>query len=196
MDLLTAYGHSWIQGDGASHTSHRLVDVAARQLGCVPNNLGVGGTLSTQIADLVDRESPPASLLYLVMTGLNDARLHGASLEAMKSYAAALQTIFHALTTANPAALTIALEQPHLADYSRHAPHNRGSDALIDAYNRRLRAVSTGRPRVLVAAAAGWDPPMMLSVDTVHPNDAGHAELARAVVRVADEKGPLETQDC
>ena len=186
--ILTAYGHSWVHGDGASDPARRFVDLAARRLGCVPNNFGIGGTSSTQTADLVVREPPPASLLYLVMTGLNDARLHGTS-KALDSYAAALQTIFRALTTADPSALLIAVEQPHLVDYSLHAPHDRGSDALIDAYNQRLRSVVSRRPRVVLATASDWDPRMMLAADTVHPNDAGHLELARAVVRAAGKMG-------
>jgi hypothetical protein len=59
MDGLIAYGHSWIQGDGASGPARRLVDVAAREFGCEPINLGVGGSASTDTADLVGREPPP-----------------------------------------------------------------------------------------------------------------------------------------
>lgn len=182
MPGLTAYGHSWIQGDGASRPACRLVDVAAGRLGCAPTNLGTGGSSTTDVADLVRRRPPPPAELYLMMTGLNDARLHGTSPGALQAYSDALRAILAALHRANPAALTIAIEQPYLADYAGYPPHNRGSHAGIDAYNHALRAVVAGRPGSVPAVTTGWDPSTMLAPDTVHPNDAGHAELAAAVV--------------
>lgn len=124
------------------------------------------------------------------MTGLNDARLEGDSPSALESYAAALQVIFGALRRANPAAITITLEQPHLADYSLHAPHDRGSDEILDAYNERLSAVVRHYPQVVLANVGGWDPATMLTDDTVHPNDAGHAQVAGAVVTATDVVRP------
>lgn len=180
---LTAYGHSWVAGDGASRPSRRFVDLAAWRLGYVPTNLGAGGSSSPDTAALVSREPAPASAMYVVMTGLNDARLHGASPDALEAYAEALQTIFSALSRASPAALTIAAEQPHLLDYSLHAPHDRGTNEILDAYNQQLSVVAGRHPRVVVATVSGWDPTAMLSADTVHPNDAGHAAVAGAVER-------------
>jgi len=191
MHSLTAYGHSWVQGADASRPTRRLVDVVARRLGCAPTNFGVGGTLSTDTADLLSRAPPPVSRLYLVATGLNDARLYGASSTALDSYAAALRAIFGAFSHAHPAALTVAVEQPHLADYSLHPPHDRGSNEIIDAYNRRLRAVVSHLPGVVLASVAGWDTGTMLAADAVHPSDEGHAQVAGAVLRaVADTAGP------
>ncbi|MDQ3028662.1 MAG: hypothetical protein M3R09_01235, partial [Actinomycetota bacterium] len=91
MDGLIAYGHSWVQGDGASRPARRFVDVVSRRLGCTATNFGVGGTLSTDTTELLSREPPPASRLFLVMTGLNDARLHGTSSAALESFSTALQ---------------------------------------------------------------------------------------------------------
>lgn len=191
MRSLTAYGHSWVQGDGASRPTRRLVDLAAFGLGCTPLNLGVGGTLSSDTAELLSREPPPVSRLYLLMTGLNDGRLYGPSADALESFAAALKAIFLAFERAQPAALTVAVEQPHLAEYSLHAPHDRGSDGIIAAYNQRLRATADAHPRVVVATVTGWNARMMLAADTVHPNDAGHAQVASAVVdAAADAAGP------
>jgi len=189
MDGLIAYGHSWVQGDGASRPARRFVDVVSRRLGCTATNLGVGGTLSTDTAELLSRQPPPASRLYLVMTGLNDARLHGTSSAALECFSAALQEIFDALDRAHPAALTIAVEQPHLTDYSQHAPHDRGDDEILNAYNQRQRALASRHPRVLLASVTGWDPETMLA-DEVHPNDAGHAQVARAVLQAAETSGP------
>lgn len=181
MHSLTAYGHSWVQGDGASRRALRLVDSVARRLDCAATNFGVGGTLSTDTAALLSREPPPPSRLYLVMTGLNDARLHGASSQAQASFSVALHAIFRAFDRVNPAALTVAVEQPYLADYLLHAPYDRGCDEILDGYNQHLRAVANSLPRVVLAKVTGWEPRTMLAADTVHPNDAGHAQVTRAV---------------
>jgi len=183
MHCLIAYGHSWVHGTGASRPACRFVDVASRRLACEPTNLGVGGTLSTDTADLVTRKPPPLSRLYVLMTGLNDARLYGASPVALGSFTAALEAILGAFARTQPEALTVCVEQPHLADYSRHAPHDVGSDAVLDAYNQRLREVVSARAGVVLASATGWRPGTMLAEDTVHPNDAGHSHMAGAVVR-------------
>lgn len=183
MNGLTVYGHSWVAGDRATHASRRFADEVARRLELPLSNRGVGGTSSTDIVELLHRDPPPPSRLYLLMTGLNDARLHGAGRDAVDSYAAALEAIFQAFDDARPTGLTVAVEQPHLIDYSRFAPHNRGSGVAIDAYNLRLRAVARKFPNVLLATVAGWIPATMVSSDTVHPNDAGHAELAHSVIQ-------------
>jgi hypothetical protein len=41
----------------------------------------------------------------------------------------------------------------------------------------------------VLATASDWDPRTMLAADTVHTNDAGHLELANAVVRAAGKMG-------
>jgi lysophospholipase L1-like esterase len=144
--------------------------------------MGVGGSLSTDTADLLTRQPPPVSPVYVVMTGLSDARLRGASLASLEEFSTALESVFRSFHAANQAALVVAVEQPHLTDYSLHAPHDRGSNEIVDAYNRRLRTVA-GRHGVVSVGVAGWHPETMLSADTVHPNDAGHAQVAAAVVR-------------
>jgi lysophospholipase L1-like esterase len=178
---LTAYGHSWVEGDGASTPAHRMVDVAARLLGMVPCNRGVGGSSSLQTAALVLRQPPPSSPVYLLVAGLNDARLNGLDAVALDQYAAAVRSVLRSFRAARPDAVTIVLEQPHLLDYSRHTPHNRGSDEVIDIYNARLRDIATAERRVVLAQVSGWDPATMLDEDTVHPNDLGHAVLGEAV---------------
>ncbi len=76
----------------------------------------------------------------------------------------------------------LALEQPYVSDYAGYEPFHRGSDAVIDAYNATVRQVAS-RHSAVVVAITGWDVETMVAVDGVHPNDAGHRHLARAVVR-------------
>jgi len=158
-----------------------MVNVAAKLLGLLPANRGVGGSSSTQTAALVARHPPPPSQAYLLVVGLNDARLHGPDPAGLERYLAAVRSILRTLRAAQPEAPTVVLEQPHLLDYSLHAPHNRGSDDVVDTYNAALREVATSQPRTVVTVASAWHPATMLADDTVHPNDAGHAALGEAV---------------
>ena len=182
MGRLTAYGHSWVQGDGASTSATRMVDVAARALGLDADNRGVGGTLSTDTAVMVAAQPPPVAAVYLLMTGLNDARLHGPSGNARRRYGSAVDAVLASLCAANPEAVVLVVEQPRLVEYGWHAPYDRGSDRHLDAYNRVLRSTAARHRRAVVATVAHWRPRTMLADDTVHPNDCGHAAVAHAVV--------------
>ncbi|MET4589702.1 SGNH/GDSL hydrolase family protein [Arthrobacter sp. 754] len=182
---MVAYGHSWVDGDGASAATSCLAALVAAGLDLELDNRGVGGSSSTGTAALVRAYPPPPARLYLLMTGLNDLRLGGDAASAQQGYTDALRTIFAAFREAAPDALVVALAQPPLLDFSLHAPHNLGSNVLVDSYNSELRRVAAGFPHVVVVEPAGWDAGTMLDEDTVHPNDAGHRCLARAAVGAA-----------
>ena len=185
MNGLSAYGHSWVAGEAATSVSRGFVETAARMLGLTADNRGVGGSHGEDTAAVLSAQPVPPSSLFVVMTGLNDARRDGGSAAALARYASALQTIFDLLGRADPDSLIIAVAQPSLLDYSLHPPHDRGSNEILDAYNDELRDVAKRHFRVVIAEVDEWDPTTMLDADTVHPNDAGHAELARAVVEIA-----------
>ncbi|TDE01989.1 GDSL-type esterase/lipase family protein [Jiangella asiatica] len=180
MRVLTAYGHSWVGGAGASSVATRLVNLTARALGLDADNRGVSGTASTETAELVRRQPPPPAAAFLIMTGLNDARLNGLSPDGIDRYRAALSEIVTAVTTAAPGAYVVLVEQPRLLDYSGYPPHDRGSDDAVDRYNDVLREVAARFDRAIAARVDGWDPYTMLDDDAVHPNDAGHDAVARA----------------
>jgi lysophospholipase L1-like esterase len=189
VDRLTAYGHSWVDGDGASDPRRTLAVLVADALGLTLDNRAVGGSRSTATADLVATRPPSPSRVVLLMTGLNDVRLLGDA--GPPEVATAVRTILTAVHQAVPQALVVVVEQPHLADYSRHAPHDRGSDALVDALNATLRDVAAEHPGVLLVPVPAWDAATMLAADTVHPNDAGHAYLASAVVEAVRAAAPV-----
>ncbi|MET1085544.1 MAG: SGNH/GDSL hydrolase family protein [Arthrobacter sp.] len=182
---MVSYGHSWVDGDGASTRASCLAALVASQLGLELDNRGVGGSSSTGTAALTLADPPPPAVLYLVMTGLNDLRLGGDAPLCLEQYGYALRTILGAIRQSSPEALVVALAQPYLLDFSLYAPHNLGSNALVDTYNRTLVEVAAEYPRVVLAEAADWDAGSMLDADTVHPNGAGHRCLARAAIRTA-----------
>lgn len=180
---LSAYGHSWVAGTGASRPTRRLVDLVAGAIAATPRNLGVSGSLSADTAQAASRSAQPAADVYLVMTGLNDARMYGGSESGLARYAAALITTYDGLARTASHAPVLAVEQPHLFDYSLHAPFHQGSNVVIDAYNETLRSVAARYDNVVLVRVGGWEPQAMLDDDTVHPNDAGHAQIAKALVQ-------------
>jgi lysophospholipase L1-like esterase len=189
MHGLSAYGHSWIEGDGATHPTRTMVSQAATLTGTVPHNCGAGGSLSTDTARLVTEIPPDQARIYLVMTGLNDVRLYGSAPDAGRRYGNALDSIFGAFRAAGHEAAIVAVEQPHLRDFSRFAPHNAGSNTLVDRSNAVLRQVAADW-NVQIASVTDWDPDTMLAEDTVHPNDRGHAALAEAVAGAVGSLAP------
>lgn len=179
---MVSYGHSWVDGDGASTRASCLAALVAAQLGLELDNRGVGGSSSTGTAALTLAAPPPPAVLYLVMTGLNDLRLGGDAPSSLDQYGNALRTILGTIRQSSPDALVAALAQPYLLDFSLYPPHNLGSNALVDTYNAALRKVCAEHRNVVVVEPADWDAASMLDPDTVHPNDAGHRCLARAAV--------------
>jgi len=178
---LVAYGHSWVAGDGATRPERRLVDVAAGQLHLEPVNLGVGGSASAQTAELVRRTAVPCAAAYVLMTGLNDARLHGVDPAALRRYTHAVATVVGRCLDAAPDGVVLVVEQPPLADYSGYAPHNKGSTAAVVRYNTGQRRILAGLERVVMVHVDGWDPYTMLDEDMVHPNDRGHGAIGAAI---------------
>lgn len=186
-ETLSAYGHSWAYGTGATRSDPTRRDLgfaalAARDLGLRHDDRAQSGSLSIETASLVTSESPLPASLVVLLTGLNDARLNGTSATGRGAYAAALGVILDAFQQASPDAFVLALEQPYVGNYAGYAPFDRGSDAVIDAYNATLRQVAS-RHAAVVVAITGWNVDTMVAVDGVHPNDAGHRHLAQAVVR-------------
>ena len=136
----------------------------------------------TETARQVASSAPPPASVFVLMTGLNDARLNGGSSLARAAYAEALGVVFRAFREASPEALVLALEQPYIGDYAGYAPFHRASDGVIDAYNATLRRAASRCGFARVAAIEGWQVDTMIATDGVHPSDAGHRHLARAVV--------------
>lgn len=182
---LGAYGHSWVFGTGATRRDRGLAALAARTLGLRLDLRAESGSLSRETARLVAASPPPAARLFVLMTGLNDARRNGDSPTARQAYADALALVYEAFCRASRVALVLALEQPHLVDYSGYAPFHRASDSVVDAYNAVLRQAVSRHPASRVVATEGWAVDTMIAADGVHPNDAGHRHLAQALVRAA-----------
>lgn len=163
------------------------METAARKLGLRVSNHAVGGSSSSNTLALVLRCKREPADVYLLMTGLNDARLSGCDIPALMLYARAVGRILTRFRLAAPNALILVVEQPHLIDYSGYPPHHLGSDKAVEVYNAVLRREIGARPRARYVRTSGWDPLTMLAPDGVHPNDRGHAYLAARVVAAVRE---------
>ena len=183
MPRLALYGHSWVAGVAASRPQRRLSDLAAARLGMTPVNLGVGGSSTIETAALVSRHGIVRAEAYLILAGLNDARLHGTDPAALDAYTSSLEIVVTACEAGAPDAVVLLVEQPPLLDYRGYPPHDKGSLPAVDAYNRRMALVAEGHRRAVLVHVDGWHPTTMLDEDTVHPNDLGHATIAAAAVR-------------
>jgi lysophospholipase L1-like esterase len=180
---LVLYGHSWVAGQAATRPERRFSDVTAAILGMAPVNLGVVGSSTIDTAAQVSRHGTPRAEAYLLLAGLNDARLNGCDRAALDAYSAALETIVTACKADAPNAVVLLLAQPPLLDYSGYPPHNRGSDSALAAHNQRLGLVAERHRQAMTVHVDGWEPTSMLDDDTVHPNDLGHATLAAAAIQ-------------
>lgn len=182
MGLLGAYGHSWVFGAGAGRPEDGFAARAAATLDLSLDNRAQSATVSAQNAAAIVSNPPPPTTLFVLMCGLNDARLHGESVAARRAYAENLESML-GVFAANGSASVLALAQPLLIDYSGYPPFDQGSDSTVDAYNATLADVVSRHDFARVAAVEGWDPQAMIAADGVHPNDRGHIQLAHTVVQ-------------
>jgi lysophospholipase L1-like esterase len=184
---LVGYGHSWVAGEGASRPECGLTELAAALLGMSPVNRGVGGSSALDTAALIRREGAVRADVYLVLMGLNDARLHGRDRQALEAYTSALETVLAACEAAAPAAAVLLIAQPPLLEYGGYPPHDQGSTAAVEEYNHRMEQVAERHPQAVLVHVDLWDATTMLHDDAVHPNDRGHATLAAAAAGVYRE---------
>lgn len=81
----------------------------------------------------------------------------------------------------------LLLKESYLADWSQGAPYSQGSDAACDAYNAIIASIGAKYPNVTVVDPSSvWDKASMIySTDLIHPNDKGHAALAKVMAQAA-----------
>jgi lysophospholipase L1-like esterase len=171
---LYVYGHSFAAGHGIEPWP----EVVARALGLPLVNLGKAGDLLHQTVRLAKPHAsrPNNDDVVLVEAGLNDVRCHGAD----PRWRAACERRVDRIRTRLAAygATVHVLADPPLLDWtSPGTGAGRGSDEAWAEYHAALMA----RPGT-IDLTPGWDRRTMISPDRVHPNEAGVAALAAAVL--------------
>lgn len=129
-----------------------------------------GDTLMLESVDCVDTKAMPATVFaYATPLYLNDSNGVGWNVAPSANSA----------TAASVTGATAWLYGNGAAD--------RFGAAVDDAMNH-LAALGFGVVRAL--PQAGWNPNTMLAADTLHPNDRGHAHIARAFAAILDQIVP------
>jgi lysophospholipase L1-like esterase len=171
---LYAYGHSFVAGHGIEPWPVAV----ARELGLPLVNLGKPGDLLHQTVRLAKphRGRPNAEDVVLVELGDNDVRCHGDDRGWLARFERRMDRLVARLSAHG--ATVFLLADPPLLDWSSPGTGaGRGSDAMWAEYHAAVMA----RPNA-IDLTAGWDRHTMISPDRVHPNEAGVAALAAAVV--------------
>lgn len=166
---MYVYGHSFTVTTPANGSPWPSQVAAAT--GYSLQNRGHGGDTIDQTAD---RVSPAASGdVVLVEASINDVR--GFGLAGLDNFQSTLAAITAALA-ADGATVWVVLD-PQIRNWA-YPGWDQGSPSVLAAYSDAARATW---PNV-IDTTPGWDVATMISGDDVHPNTAGMAHIAAAVV--------------
>jgi lysophospholipase L1-like esterase len=173
-NALYVYGHSFVAGHGIEPWPSAV----AEELGLPLVNLGRSGDLVHQTLRLARPHGgrPHAGDIVLVEVGINDVRRHGDDRAWLARFERTLDQIAARLS-AHGAAVRLLADPPLLDWTSAASDAGRGSDEGWAEYH----AAVMSRPGA-IDLAAGWDRHTMICPDLVHPNEAGVAALAAAVL--------------
>lgn len=167
VQRLVAFGDSITVGDGATEHRYGYAQLVAGS--GLLDNRAVSGTRMIDHEQAIRSATFEPSDTVLWLTGYNDMRI-GTPLE---EYRAGLQS---ALSCIPGAYIGNCLRMPQ-ASYSI-PPNDKGSDARVLEFNRVIAQEVRAAGCHLVDACAAWD--TALCDDRIHPNNEGHAALARA----------------
>lgn len=202
--LAVAFGDSITAGVGASENKKTWVEIVSASKSWRMINAGVSGSVlqnTTQntvatIGAAVDgngRDAYSTRVLthapshVLVLYGLNDLRLNDAAFTSA-NYQNDLSEIIDGIIAGGVLAGNIVIGSPPLmTNYSAAAPYNAGSSSKQLDYAAACSAVATAKGTKYVdiyqwmLSHGGIS---LLSDDDIHPNDAGHAEIAAGFLSV------------
>lgn len=158
-----AFGDSITVGYGAS-PGHSFINLISASVGPV-DNLGVGGSMAAnQVQRISDYSGPATNVIW--MAGFLDARWYTPLAEYESTLRAGLAT------------LQQRGDRVYLGTCLRMS--DPGYDPSVAGVIAVQRQVAAEFPNVVIAeTSALYDPANVIS-DTVHPNDAGHDQIATA----------------
>jgi len=170
---LICFGDSITVGGYSSTPALAYVALVAAAMGYTLDNRAIG---ATRIAEQLTLEILPASVqppnVALFLTGYNDMR-HATPLA---DYRASLAQAVAWLTQDGATLFLGDCLRDTAEGYALFPPFDQGSDVGVDAFNQIIHAQLGVRH---VFASAAFDPANTIA-DHIHPNDAGHAQIARA----------------
>lgn len=169
---LVAFGDSITVGDGAHDHAFGYAQLLASRLGFLLDNCAVSGTRMIDHRAAIEACTFRSSDVVIWLTGYNDMRI-GTSLEEYQTDLRAALALIPGAYVGN------CLRMP--PDSYAIPPNDKGSDARVAEFNRVIAEEASAAGCVPINACGAWD--TRLCDDTIHPNDAGHAQIARAFLR-------------
>jgi len=202
---LVTFGDSITAGYGASAPAARWTNIVAATKNWTLVNSGINGTVMQNTAqdkidviggaavnngrDTVKTRVTDYSPGYdvCILYGLNDMRLNDAAF-TVDLFGGDLGEVIDAIISAGTPAQSIVVGSPPLIlTYAGDAPWNGGSEAKHIAYVAKTAAVAAAKGTKYIDVYqwmidnGGAD---LVSVDLIHPNDAGYAQIAAAFLSV------------
>lgn len=203
---MIGFGDSITAGTGATTEAQRWANIVASTRGWSLINSGISATvLQNTVQNTVaviggavtnnGRDTAATRVTQYtpgrvcILYGLNDLRLNDAAISA-ENYQNDLGEVVDAIVTAGTPANQIVIGSPPYIpsdSYAENAPWNGGTAEKHATYVAAAAAVaaSKGTKYIDVYAwmlANGGD--TLISADGIHPNDAGHAQIAAAFLSV------------
>lgn len=180
------YGDSITDGAGASSDATRwssvVADLVMKSTGrlLIEDNAGYPGdnvidTLGPGVATLALNKNPE---LIIFAGGLNDMRKNSNQASFTTQYGNMVQAAINANV---PYILCINLA--HMTGYSDYGPtYNQGSDGLNHTFGGIIQTIAAAKSVAFADIHTGMaHNDSLVTVDGVHPNDAGHAAIAAVV---------------
>lgn len=203
---VVGFGDSIVSGTAATVESNRFINIIANTNGWALTNAGIASTVLqntvqntvSTIGGAVDnngRDTYAARVVsynpdvVIILYGLNDLRLNDVAFSEA-NFQNDLEEIIDGIVAAGVSAQNIVIGSPPYipnASYALFAPYNGGSAIKHAQYVTASAAVASTKGTKYIDVYQwmvdnGGD--ALISGDGVHPNDAGHAQIAAAFLSV------------
>lgn len=172
---FVAFGDSITDGACVS-ASESFIGILQVRFGVIDNRAISGSRTAAQVAAMQAYTGGATKAIWL--SGYNDMR---AGLSA-NEYGAQLQSGLDVLSAHGiKVYLGLTLKMTPTG-YAMYVPlWNHGSDELVTAYQQKQIEVAAQYPNVVIADTRGYSPSSVCG-DWVHPNTAGHQQIADAFI--------------
>ena len=174
---LVAVGDSITYGLGASAPDRAYINQVAAAWGLPLTNCAVSGSHLAEIAAQARAQLLTPADTVLALVGYNDMRA-GTDLSTFRQQLDSM--LADVCGRAGRVLIGNCLRMTPAGYAEIHG--SAGSDAAVYALNQQITAACVAAGAQLVDACGRYDPAHVTS-DLVHPDDAGHAQIAAAFVR-------------
>lgn len=173
-----AFGDSITVGQGASSLDTSFIKQLEPLVGPIENRAKSGSRIDEQYQIINSYSGSARKAIWLL--GYNDMRAG----TDPATYWLYLDQALNDLTARGFAVYLGLCLKMTSSGYIAYGPAwNHGSDAAVDDLNSLIIQVASRYPAVHIVNTATYDPYTGISGDLIHPNDAGHWQIARAFIQ-------------